>query len=109
MGMNISITEIPFNINSIIKVKLSLKGESILKDYHDATRQKIKDTTGHTLFPKFEVTVDEDGYHEMQMWSIFTIFGPHLNASLDVPFDTNVLLCAPTKSLEGMTIGGEVI
>ena len=77
---------IKFNINDIIKIRLTDKGRRILRQrYDELTRYSPN------LFKKFpyeEPEVDENGWSTWQMWEVMQIFGPHMGNGFDLCFDT---------------------
>ncbi len=70
-----------FNINNIVKVKITDRGVELLAFYYlgrqiDAVPLKI----------------DENGYSEFQLWELFKIFGEHIHAGCVLPFETEILI-----------------
>jgi hypothetical protein len=59
-----------FNINDMIKVKLTERGLNIHKQYHLDLLGNLDIST----VPE----VDASGYSEFQMWEFMAIFGPHM-------------------------------
>lgn len=69
--------EIPFNVNSWVKVKLTPKGKEILN-----TTKKFP-----TALP-----VDEQGYCKFQLWVFMQYFGDSIYLGCPDMFDTNIIL-----------------
>ena len=62
-----------FNLNKVIKVKLTEKGLKILEaDYYF---NRPKDSLKEFIPPE----VDENGYSSFQAWTFMQIFGNHFN------------------------------
>lgn len=67
---------VPFNINHIVRVKLTDYGKELI----------AKDPDG-----PYPYTVDEDGWSEFQLWVLMDIFGRHcFCGSVKLPFETEM-------------------
>jgi len=66
--------QIEINMNQLIYVKLTERGEKVLKQ---------KD------FGLF--TPNEEGYYVMEMWQIIRIFGNEMHMGVDILFEKNVI------------------
>lgn len=72
-----------FNINKMVKVKLTSKGKEIHKQRYDKYNHSIEYTP-----PK----EDENGYSDFQMWELMNIFGEHTSIGLDQCFEATILI-----------------
>jgi hypothetical protein len=77
---------VKFNVNSMVKVKLTDIGWGILRD--DRERMKKGIPTHDWSLPK----PDEDGYLTYQFWCFMQLFGPHIHMGMLTPFETDILL-----------------
>ena len=79
-------TFVPFNVNSMVRIKLNDKGRQILKDAHYRRWQ-------HREKPPYEFrlpTEDEDGWSRWSLWSLMQDFGEHVYLGCIVPFETQI-------------------
>lgn len=69
-----------FNFNQTVKVKLTSKGEEVIKKKHKDYDEKIK-SKGFNLesFSNFELKIDDEGYYETQLWSLMRDFGEYMH------------------------------
>lgn len=81
--------EIPFNLNEIVKVKLTDHGHEILKQQHDELNVMIH-ARGGKGFGEYQPKVDADGYTTFQLWSLMETFGPYIGMCKDEPFNINI-------------------
>lgn len=76
-----------FNVNEMVKVKLTSAGLEELKRQHE----DLKQSTGYK--GEFsEPTVDEDGYSLWQLWVLMSTFGHMMINGGDVPFETEIII-----------------
>lgn len=87
-----------FNINNMIKVKLTGKGKQI---YIDNTREDIKNlkNIGINLydgdpFKKLENNTDSEGYLNIQLWEFMSIFGSYMYNGMNIVIgENNIIMC----------------
>jgi len=84
-----------FNINSVVKVKLTDFGKKIhyekyKQDYID--RWTSHDIVGKFMFNYKPLVEDENGYCEFQMWSLIELFGSYCGMGGEIPFETTILI-----------------
>ena len=77
------------NINYDIKAKLTDYGVDILKARH---KQLIEVSQGAYNQPFTLPSTDENGYSTFQMWIFMQIFGPHLQAGFEIPFEAEIII-----------------
>jgi len=77
-------SEVDFNVNGYIKIKLTEFGIEILKKQHEEL-QAIIPSIGD-----FKLKLDEEGYYESQMWSIMQDFSGYISMTSELPFSTNI-------------------
>lgn len=71
-----------FNLNDLVKVKLSDRGKELVKKYY-----------GSHSFDWFEVNHEGDGYYRFQLHELASIFGKELRfGSSPLPFETEIYL-----------------
>lgn len=75
---------VKFNINQLVKVKLTKVGMDELKRQHAELPESLKF--------EFNQTVDEDGYSSFQCWQLMSTFGHMMILGLNLPFETETLL-----------------
>lgn len=85
------------NVNMNVKVKLTDFGVSILKTQHDELNELIKDRGGQGI-GDFYTKVDDDGYYEMQLWSLMNRFGPYMSPTQQSPFDLDIIISNGTPT-----------
>ena len=73
-----------FNINSKVRIKLTPYGIEKLKEKHEKL-SSLCPCIGKFTAPK----ADEDGYCEMQLWYVMTIFGEYM-CGIKLPFEPNI-------------------
>lgn len=79
-----------FNINYIIKVKLTDLGKDIFYHQHDEFNKRHGSEVIKPRFPE----VDEDGFTKFQLWEFMQIYGPHISI-VGNPFieHNNIYIC----------------
>jgi hypothetical protein len=80
-------SEIKFNVNHQVKVKLTPYGVSCLYKNH----QRQREIWDKSNVNQFTVRLDGDGYYRTQLWSLMQEFGEHICLSR-TPFETEVIL-----------------
>lgn len=75
----------PFNINHMVRVRLTDRGREIHRARHDdlAARYELP-------YPYVPPGVDDDGWSEFQLWDLMHTFGADLVMGLPVPFETGI-------------------
>lgn len=74
-----------FNANDKVKVKLTDIGIARLK-------QKYQDLRNEQIVDEVDITLDELGYYEIQLWKLMSIFGDLMyNGNQKLPFDVNLI------------------
>ena len=66
-----------FNINEIIKVKLTQKGKLIYLE-HQIEIQKKFNRDGIKIDVPLSIEVDSEGFSSFQLWKFMEIFGSHM-------------------------------
>ncbi len=87
------------NINDTIKIKLTNKGKEILLQ---------KDCENSQFSPQlvnyYSSLVDSDGYMELPLWEIMSVFGNQMyNGNPNIPFETTIEISQPVNILEDNT------
>jgi len=78
-----------FNINNIVKVKLTEYGKKMLERDHNefwGSRGILRD---HPYTPHQE---DENGYVKFQLWNLMEKLGKYCGLGCEMPFDTVILI-----------------
>ena len=75
-------SDVRFNINGDVRVKLTPLGRQIWRSYW-----KPHDPEGN-----MEKKIDPDGWLKIQLWEVMATFGPHMYNGGDVPFETEIIL-----------------
>lgn len=75
---------IEFNINDMVKVKLTEVGDEIYVE----NRKKLSIAHEGSGLPK----EDSDGYSEWQLWRLMQEFGENLGNGQPLPFETTILI-----------------
>lgn len=78
-------TEIPFNVNCNVKVRLTDLGRNV-------HRQRHTDLCGGRDDIPYSLREDEDGWSTWQMWSLMEAFGSHMGMTAPLVFETNIVL-----------------
>lgn len=75
------------NMNDTVLVRLNDRGLRILREHHDALRQRV---------PKIAAwerpAQDAEGYTAFQLWQLMNTFGPHIYLGGEVPFGMDIRL-----------------
>lgn len=80
-----------FNLNQMVKVKLSDEGVEIMRKRHDDLHDRVKARNGKGINP-FKLKLDEEGYTPFIGWEFIQIFGEHTSIGFEPPFDLNIKL-----------------
>ena len=79
--------EVRFNINHIVKVKLTGRGRRILKDNHNSL------FSYHPTTPEYHpVKEDDEGWSRWQMHSLMSALGGHAFLGSTPPFETEIII-----------------
>lgn len=85
-------TRFEFNLNGYICFKPTALGKVIFKAHW---MPYSRDGEGR------EITLDDEGWTQMQLWEFMNIFGPNFNCGMNIPVESNVLLIdANTEQLQ---------
>lgn len=80
-----------FNVNHLVKVKLTDASKAMLTLQHEANNARIISAGGRAL-PGVGYTVDEeDGYSEFQLWELMEALGPLCQWG-QLPFETDIYI-----------------
>ena len=86
-----------FNINEIIKVKLTQKGKLIYLE-HQIEMQKRFNRDGIKIEVPLNIEVDSEGFSSFQLWRFMEIFGSHMYCGAE-PAIEECILYLPEGSL----------
>lgn len=77
-----------FNINDIVKVKLTDVGLRIHKE-----RWKVLNKRNPSVFHSYSPpVVDENGYTRYQMWELMERYGSAVGLAKHLPFETEIVI-----------------
>lgn len=79
------------NMNDAVKVKLTEEGIAILKQQHDEMNAFLL-ARGRKGLEDYSPRLDEDGYYQDQLWSLFQTFGKFIGLACPNMFDLDILL-----------------
>lgn len=88
------VTWIPFNLNHMVRVKLTPVGRRIHREDYMAFWREHNPRELREYAPPIE---DAEGWSEWQGWCLFALFGDHLRQGCDLPFDLDIQFEAPPK------------
>ena len=71
-----------FNVNDIVRVKLTQVGLNIIRKKEDCYR--------HLKISGIKRKKDKEGYTKFQLWELMSLFGDHLYNGCDVPFNPEI-------------------
>ena len=78
-----------FNINSIVKVKLTDYGRKVLEIQHNEIWNSLGRLHQFPYIPKAE---DENGFVEFQLWELMAELGKECSFGGELPFETIILI-----------------
>jgi len=84
-------SDLTYNLNFTIKVKLKDTGYHLLADEHNEYSSVIKNWEKRDK-EYYKNKADEDGYTEVQLWSFMKTFGATTGMGFEQKFDTNILI-----------------
>lgn len=73
-----------FNINHIVRVRLTDLGRKLMIKNHNA----LFGNRAHLVEVRSPSEID--GWSELQLWYLMAEFGQHLNNGCDLPFETEI-------------------
>ena len=79
-------SDIKFNINSFVKVKLTDAGRIELKRQHDTLRSK------HPTIAKYVYPIETNGWSKWQLWSLMSKLGHLIYMGGPSMFDSNIII-----------------
>lgn len=82
-------SEIMFNLNQMVKVKLAAAGVEIMRKRHEELHNRVKARNGIGIDP-FKLKLDEEGFTPFVAWEFIQIFGEHISIGFNPPFDINI-------------------
>lgn len=83
-----------FNINEYVRVKLTPKGKSILREQFEEQHNRMPD-----IFKEFSLPQeDSQGFSEWQMWHLFEAFGNHIFMGCEPPFELEIEIVENKKA-----------
>ena len=74
-----------FNLNDIIKVKLTDRGKDIYYHQHDELNKFYGKEVLKPRYPK----VDSNGFTSFQLWHFMEIYGPHMHIGMNNVIEHN--------------------
>ena len=86
-----------FNINEIVKVKLTQKGKLIYLE-HQIEMQKRFNRDGIKIEVPLNIEVDSEGFSSFQLWRFMEIFGSHMYCGAE-PIIEGPILYLPEELL----------
>jgi len=81
-------SDIKFNINHSVKVKLTQVGINEMKSQHKELISSYDGYTSEFIEPK----KDDEGYSTFQMHDLMKRFGHMMTLGLELPFETNIII-----------------
>ena len=81
-----------FNINNIVKVKLTEYGKKMLERDHNEFWSAQGASGMLDKFPYEPHEEDENGYAKFQLWSLMYQLGKYCGLGCAMPFDTVILI-----------------
>lgn len=81
-----------FNVNEFVHIKLREEGIDILRTEHYELYKRVKENAPHIKIPTFRLTLDKEGYHQMQLWDFMKTFGPKMRLGDVLPFDAEIVI-----------------
>jgi hypothetical protein len=84
-------TEIKFNINETVKVKLTEIGINHLKRRRKDLNEHVT-SRGGVGFGELIIKTDENGYTSFQLWDLMNTFGEFMGLGSNPPFKTEIII-----------------
>ena len=90
---------IPFNLNAMVRVKLTDKGREVHRDDYD------KLCEGRPTAPAYQPPKeDAEGWSVWQLWCLMHQMGPHCFNGADMPIETGIEFTPEPKSLPSLPV-----
>jgi hypothetical protein len=88
-------TNIKFNMNDYIRVKLTARGVAIHKQSHEKLMNAMRPNGAYEV-PKWLAyeppKLEADGYWREQLWQVMQLFGPHILVGMYSPIETEIII-----------------
>ena len=81
-----------YNINNMIKVKLTEHGKAILSQEESRIANVLKNLNFSDADNYSPYSEDEDGYIKFQMWDFMRIFGSHFDLGCPLIIENNEII-----------------
>lgn len=81
---------LPFNINSIVRVRLTDAGRAHLRYLHAKLEAEIASHGGELTSPYKEPKEDYQGWSEWQLWDLMAAMGPKMGIACPLLFETDI-------------------
>ena len=79
-----------FNINEIVKVKLTQKGKLIYSEYQIEIQKRFN-RNGIKINVPLSIEVDSEGFSSFQLWKFMEIFGSHMYCGAEPVIEEPIL------------------
>lgn len=83
---------IPFNVNNMVRVKLTDHGRDLLRQEHQRKFAAYGDR-----FPYSEPEEDAEGYSRWQLWDLMSKLGSNISLGCQMPFDSQIIMEKPGR------------
>lgn len=84
-----AMTDLPFNINDNVRVKLTDYGRECLRRNHDELFARVGQKPNYPYQPPMET----DGWSQWQLWDLMRELGPYVGVGFrHTPFETNIII-----------------
>jgi hypothetical protein len=88
--------EVQFNVNELVRVRLTEYGRKVLREQHDELRRTFPNLSAYA-----EPRTDADGFTSFQLWSLMESLGPYCGLACPLPFETTIrLTVTPPKEAD---------
>lgn len=84
-------TELDFNVNNEVRVRLTPLGRKIHKEKHEALGAAFGKVAHEAIQKEFKYVApeeDADGWSTWQLWQLMNTFGDHCWNGCEPPFET---------------------
>ena len=85
-------TEIKFNINHHVKVKVTEYGYEKWLEYVNQFVDEFPGSFKRRTIQELKSQEDEDGFVKFQAWDMMAIFGQYMSIGFKNPIDTNIII-----------------
>lgn len=79
-------SDLKFNVNSVVRVKLADLGLDLLRKEHEELRAAAPS------LGEWSPPVDADGYSRFQLWDLMARFGEHMGNGSPLMFETDIMI-----------------